>query len=90
MFLLCLGVVFAEVSEFEEEQQLEYIPEEIELREAPLEFEEPINDETELVLDLLSQNLLPERFKAESFFKTWVRFYLFIFFIPVFGLSVIP
>ena len=84
MFLLCLGVVFAEVSEFEEEEELEYTPEGNGLREAPLEFEEPINDETELVLDLLSQNLLPERFKDESFFKTWVRFYLFIFFRPFF------
>ena len=35
--------------------------------------EEPINDETELVFDLLTQNLIPERFKSEGFFKTWVR-----------------
>ena len=59
-----------EVDGFSEEAQ-EVVPE-VEGFVEVLSEEQDINDETELVVDLLQKNLVPERFKDESFFKTWV------------------
>ena len=59
-----------EVDGFSEEAQ-EVVPE-VEGFSEVLSEEQDINDETELVVDLLQKNLVPERFKDESFFKTWV------------------
>ena len=59
-----------EVDGLSEEAQ-EVVPE-VEGFSEVLSEEQDINDETELVADLLQKNLVPERFKDESFFKTWV------------------
>ena len=59
-----------EVDGFSEEAQ-EVVPEVGGFSEV-LSEEQDINDETELVVDLLQKNLVPERFKDEGFFKTWV------------------
>lgn len=68
-FLIVLALI---VGAFSEELEHEFPIVEPEEHDAYLIDEHQMNDESELLMDLLFRNALPERFRGEDYFKTVV------------------